>query len=312
MEARIMRSAQRVFDCELVESKREIQAKAHGKLLKGADLVVGDFVIIEESSVTGEYEIISRNQRNSEIFRFISRERKKKTIAANIDYMAIVCSYENPVFKRGLIDRYLLRANQWNCLPIVIFNKFDIAFEKSIKQIEFEKDVLESLEVPYFILSAIDTENHSDDFKRLKEKILNKSLIFLGQSGVGKSSLISSLTDGRVDLKTKAIGKIGKGTHTTTWSEIIDCENFSLVDSPGIRSFSLNDLLAEEVEELFEDLTPLFLQCKFNNCKHEHTSSGCAVYNHESPVVQARFESYKRFMAEVSEEAGWLKKKNRG
>ena len=312
MKIRIFRSSQRVFECQDLESKKTLKATAHGNLLKSGDLVVGDIVEAELDQASNQYKIVARCERENTLFRYISRERKNKTIAANIDFAAIVCSFEKPIFKRGLIDRYLLRIKQWGCSPLVIFNKEDIALDKSLKSIEFEKKVLDFLEVPCFCLSAHSPDNCSDQVENLKRIIKDKSLIMLGQSGVGKSSLISMLSDGKVDLKTKEIGKVGKGTHTTTWSEIIDCSNFLLVDSPGIRSFSLNDLLESEVKELFSDLDPYLSQCKFNDCQHNKNSVGCFFQQTDDPIILARFESYLRFIDEVSFEKDWLKKKNRG
>lgn len=314
MKARIYRSAKREFDCKLIESGELIQAKALGNLLKGkASLVVGDYVEISEEN--GEFIITEMVERTSEVFRILVREQKKKVIASNCDLMVILMSVSKPKFKRGIIDRFLVRASQWEIRPIVVFNKMD-EYDPEEFDIVFERDRLKRLGADCYECSAINPDyvpryldkGHSD----LVEALRGRTAIFLGQSGVGKSKTINALAGGEVELKTNAIGKANKGSHTTTWAEMVDLDLFTLIDSPGVRSFSLQDILSENFIEYFPDLEEMSTHCQFNNCSHEEGVKGCAFYQiedeYEAELVFSRLESFWRILDELQVTPDWMKK----
>jgi len=315
MRARVIRSAKREFDCKIMDSGEVVTATALGKLLKKNEtVVVGDFVELSKIEETGEYQISKREERSNEIFRIIIREQKKKVTAANCDLLIILCSVSKPEYKRGLVDRYLVRAHQWQIEPIVIFNKMD-EYTEDLFDIKFETDRLNDLGVKCFETSAKfeDYKNRYLDAgaEELKEYIKGKTSIFLGQSGVGKSKSITSLSDGKVDLKTKNVGKGGKGSHTTTWSEIIECGEFTTIDSPGIRSFSLDDIDPEQLLSYFPDLEEIAVTCKFTNCTHAENAKGCRFWTDYNPetregeLVHSRLDSFKRIYEEISQIPAW-------
>jgi len=307
LNAKIIKSARREFECLILDSGKIINAKAKGSLLnKGDQLVVGDFVKL--SLDQDEYFIQELSPRKNTIFRRIIRENKTKVIASNIDLLAIVCTVSKPEYKRGLIDRYLLRAVQWEVPAIVIFNKMD---EFSEFDIDFEIQRLKPLEVQCFATSAV-----KEDFKyqsipgnlELDEFLKDQTIIFLGQSGVGKSKLISQLSKQDIVLLSKELGSVGKGAHTTTWSELVHLENFEIIDSPGIRTMSIQDVSIDELSTLFPDLEDYFIQCKFKDCHHEENTTGCAFYKNKlDPLVLSRLDSYKRFKREIKEIPEWEK-----
>ena len=248
----------------------------------------------------------------------ITRGKKKKVFAANCDLLAIVTSMSRPTYKQGIIDRFLLRAVQWNIEAIVIFNKMD-EYEEDKKEydIVFESDRLKGLHVESFEISAKYEKNYQNrflprgfcDFKR---KIKGKTTICLGQSGVGKSNSINALTQGKFNLKIHKMGQGGKGTHTTTWSEIIDFDDFSIIDSPGVRSFSLDDLTKGDIDDGFPDLKELMAQCQFNNCTHEKNSKGCAFstlpsHEYRTKLVLSRLKSFHKIKSEVGKNLPWAR-----
>jgi ribosome biogenesis GTPase / thiamine phosphate phosphatase len=314
MRATIFKSHQRVFDCYIEDTKELVQATAKGNLLKGDDtIVVGDYISLSKEA-NGEYFIERIFERNSVIFRQIQRENKKKITAANIDLLVVLMSASKPKFKRGMLDRFLLRAAEWEIPAVVIFNKMDAYKEKDF-DIKFEADRLLPLGVTSYELSAKDSGHErcylAQGRKELLDIIKGKNSIFLGQSGVGKSTLISNLSDGVVDLKTKNIGKAGKGMHTTTWSEMIDLGDFRMIDSPGIRSFSIEDLLEQDFKFLFPDLVDLFPKCEFFDCTHDSTSKGCYFNSleegREKDLIFSRLEAYKKLLDEISAIPDWKK-----
>lgn len=318
-EAKIIRSHQRDFDCSLLDTKEVIKATALGNLLKkGESLVVGDNVMVDQIAETGEYVIKKSGPRKNEIFRILVRESKKKVTAANCDYLVILSSVFKPKFKRGIVDRFLVRAYQWGLEPLVVFNKMDM-YNDELMDVEYEVDRLNRLGVDSFEISALEKDYAPQYLEKgivdLKEKIAGSTSIFVGQSGVGKSQTITALSDGAVELKTKKVGKVGKGSHTTTWSEIVDCGDFYLIDSPGIRSFSLDDIDPIELIEYFPDLHKISTECAFSNCRHFPDNKGCAFYSekydpdeYEGLLVHSRLESFHLFFDEISSTPFWRKK----
>src|SRR4051812_19725112 len=115
IRARIFRSSKRHFDCQREDTKEVVPAMALAALLKEDHMVVGDWVNLSAPSHgSEEYKIESVEARSSAIFRNIPREQKKKVIASNVDVLLVVMSAGKPSFKRGLLDRYLVRSDYWD------------------------------------------------------------------------------------------------------------------------------------------------------------------------------------------------------
>ncbi len=301
------------FLCKIESENKTVSAFAKRTVLRSNQLVAGDNVILEKSDT--EYQIVELIDRASEIFRMNIRERKKRMIAANCDLVLVATSVSKPLYKQGVIDRFTTRSYQWDVPAVVVFNKMD-EFNDDF-DIDFEMRRFENLGIECFEVSAKHPETPTrfgrGSFKDLQSKLVKTQSIILGQSGVGKSKLISSLSDNEVNLVSNEIGKGGKGSHTTTWSEMIDCRTFRIIDSPGIRSFSLDDIIPEELINYFPDLLSISLTCKFNNCQHDASSKGCAFYGGDidpqtADIIQSRLSSYKKILEEISETPVWQKK----
>lgn len=315
LKAKIFRSAKRLFDCKLEDSGQMVQAVAHASVLKQEHPVVGDEVILKLSD-SSQYEIVELLERKNEVYRRIVRENKKKVSAANIDYLVVVTSVSKPDYKPGLIDRYLIRCAQWNIPAVIVFNKMDEFNDQFVLDFELEK--WEKIGAKTFLTSCeenIDKEIAAE-MNNLKEFLKDKTALLVGQSGVGKSRLITTLSDGKVELVSKRLAKkYHKGSHTTTWAEIIDCESFLLVDSPGVRSMAINDISIDELNSLFPDLIQGFEQCKFNNCRHDEGSKGCYFHSldredFDDLIVLDRLDSFCKIRDEVEKIPEWEKNKS--
>ena len=315
VRARIIRSSKRVFDCQIVGSDTIVQAAALRELIKGRDnhIVVGDYVELKESEEA--HTIVSVEERSSEIWRVIPREQRRKVTAANCDYLVIVMSVSRPEFKRGLLDRYLLRGVQWDIPTLVLFNKMD-EFPEGELDLSFESARIEGLGIECFEVSAtedsIEARFGLPTLESFREKLKGKTAIFMGQSGVGKSKLITRISDGKVELESRNLAKVGKGSHTTTWSEIVDCGEFTLIDSPGIRSFAVDDIFREDLERFFPDIFPIMAKCKFRNCDHTPETKGCAFYSddlvgQEREIALSRLDSFLRVRQEILSRPEWKK-----
>ncbi len=318
--ATIFRSAKRTFTCKLdkplADNTLFIEATALGNILKKDDLVVGDRVEVVIGHSDGEFVITNLEERKNEIYRIILREGKKKVTAANVDYLVIVVSATLPAYKAALVDRYLLRSFQWGIPAILVFNKMDEFAEEGDFLKEEEKGYNPLLE-DVIELSAFKGDSYRPRFlkkgiKELKEKIKNKKALFVGHSGVGKSHLISTLTEGHVKLKNQELAKANKGKHTTTWSEIIEYNGYSFIDSPGIRSFSLDDLDPRELIDYFPDLFAIARTCRFSNCQHQlglSDNTGCSFYEYQNDIfLMRRLDSYKQIEEQISTIPFWKNK----
>lgn len=313
---RIFRSSKRQFDCQRDDTKEIISAAALATLLKEDHLVVGDYITLTPPAQAGQDWVIdSVKPRRNEVFRNLPREQKKKVIAANVDVVMIVASIGRPTYKRGLIDRYLLRSDYWNIQSFVVFNKAD-EYDTKEFDLNFEADRLKYLNVECFEVSAINTKYKPrflpQGMSELSQQLEGKTAILVGHSGVGKSRLITELTDGKVELLSGELGKVGKGAHTTTWAELIDAEKFTLIDSPGIRSMSMSDLTQDELEMGFSDIQEFATKCKFTSCSHEENNKGCFFQGldkskREDQLILSRLDSFKRVQEEVANIPDWSK-----
>lgn len=308
MRAQVLQRSIQDFWCRS-EDGEVFSAKITGNLVKRDKIVCGDYVhVLQENS---GFLITEREQRKSEIFRLITRERKKKIIAANCDYQAIVVSCEKPHYKRGLVDRFLMRGKAWGVKSLLIFNKGDLPFSRQL-DLPFEVSRLQNLAVSCFEVSAHDSNYQArflEGIESLRQALTHKTTIFVGQSGVGKSRLISHLLGQRDLLKSDALGKVGKGQHITTAAQLIYHQEFKLLDSPGIRSFSLRDLPSDDVFSLFPDLQEMAQECEYKNCRHLEGDKGCGFLkiSQEDLALQSRLDSYRRFLREAQQIPEWEK-----
>ncbi|MCT4641885.1 MAG: ribosome small subunit-dependent GTPase A [Bacteriovoracaceae bacterium] len=311
IKAKIYRSSKRVFECQIEGTKELVSATALREVVKRSHPVVGDYVHLNKNN--DEYEITEALERSNSIFRRIVRTNKTKHIAANVDLILITASVSKPDYKPFLIDRYLLRATQWEIPVIVIFNKMD-EFDNQF-DLEYEKKKLHSLGVTTFEVSSKFKENETlnKNMDELIALLQGKTAICLGQSGVGKSKLISALSKGEIELLSSRLSKkVDKGAHTTTWAQVVDCNGFEMIDSPGIRSLAIQDISTDELDHLFPDLNIHFHKCKFNNCTHEDHIKGC-YFNTldmdllENQIIMDRLISYMKIKDEVESVPEWDK-----
>lgn len=313
IKAKIFRSSKRVFDCKRNDTGEIVSATVLREVMKKNHPVVGDEILISKSEHSDDFEITEILERENEVFRKIVRTNKKKVIASNVDVILIVSSVSNPKYKPFLLDRYLARAVQWDIPAAIVLNKMD-QYEDDF-ELDFELEKFKALGVKVFMLNSENPndERFREDFLELQGLLNDKTAICLGQSGVGKSKLISALSDGKVELLSSRLAKkIHKGAHTTTWAEIVDCENFLMIDSPGIRSLSLQDISATELPELFPDLGEAFSSCKFTDCKHEDNSKGCFFHtldeeNLGDRIMLNRIYSYLKLKEEIEAIPEWEK-----
>lgn len=226
------------------------------------------------------------------------RDGRMKPVAANIDQIFIVVA-PRPGIQLPLIDRYLLAAEITGIAPTVLVNKLDLL--DAAERDELEQQLEEYRQLGYTILYASTRQHHGLD--ALHAQLNAHTSIFVGQSGVGKSSLINALLPD-ADARIGAISEsTGLGRHTTTTSLLYRLpDEGAIIDSPGIREFGLWDITAEQAFGGFPEFRPLHGQCRFRNCRHRQ-EPGCALHaaveaGHISP---RRLASYHRIVASLND-----------
>lgn len=218
---------------------------------------------------------------------------KMKLIAANIDAMVIVTA-AYPLFSERLIDRYMVAAELLNVKPILLLNKVDLLDGVALAEIQKYLSIYER--IGYSVLySSVYTE---DGLKPLSDELMGKTSVLVGVSGVGKSSIIAALT-GVKDIKIGEVGLAGK--HTTTTTRLYHLpQGGDLIDSPGVREFTLWHLQPEEIMKGFVELHPFLGECKFRNCQH-NSEPGCALLQavEENKISSHRWDSYHEMLQDM-------------
>ncbi len=260
------------------------------------NIVAGDKVIWRAGAEqTGVIE--SRLERHSLLERPDNFGRLK-AVAANIDQMLIVISPE-PSPQPNLIDRYLVAAELMNIRPVLVLNKADLLHPDNEAMIAELLAVYQDL--GYQTCLVVSSRHQAPKLGELPTLINDRTSIVVGQSGVGKSSLINTLLP---DAKL-AVGELssatGEGTHTTTQAKLFHLPSGGqLIDSPGIRDFSLWHIDVQQLQLGFVEIAAQLGHCRFRDCKHEE-EPGCAIQAavDDGLIDEVRFDSYERIKAAI-------------
>jgi ribosome biogenesis GTPase / thiamine phosphate phosphatase len=258
-----------------------------------AEIAVGDLVeVIRRSQDTAVIESV--RPRRSKLSRpDPGKSAQERVVVANVDVIVVVVSVVSPPLHPRLIDRYLIAIRRGGAQAVICVNKTDL-----LHAVELEKELeqlrpYQAVGVPVVRASAHEALGRDE----LREKLKGKVSAFVGHSGVGKSSLLNSL---KPDLKLD-VGSVsavyGRGTHTTTRSTMWDLgDDTRIIDTPGVRSFGLWKLTAEELPWYFPEFSAVG-SCKFRDCGHTH-EPGCSVKAgvDSGMISQERYETYLRIL----------------
>ena len=225
------------------------------------------------------------------------RPKLERVIAVNIDYICIVSSIDSPIFNPFFIDRILIAARQSGAKTIIALNKMDLIDDGNKSALE-DIEYYRTLDVETVMLSA----ENCDGVENLKDIMKGKTSVFVGMSGVGKSSLLNAISPD-LDLKTCETREkaAGRGRHTTVMSTMhyLDDMDLCIIDTPGVREFNLMDVNKEELKYYFPEFVELE-PCRFSNCKHVN-EAGCVVLDkvESGEIYLRRYDSYLRMLDTV-------------
>ncbi len=221
-----------------------------------------------------------------------------KPVAANIDRILIVAALL-PDLTPSIIDRYLVAVEQLNIRPIILINKMDLLDDYNRELVESTVALYRSIGYEVVTLSA----NEKEGIDQVRELIAGHTSVFVGQSGVGKSSLANAILPD-VNIETKIVSTNSRlGQHTTTASRLYRLENGgAVIDSPGIREFAMWHLSQEEILTGFVEFSEFITLCKFRDCSHKN-DPGCALKQaiKDGKVSEVRYLSYLRILQTIDE-----------
>jgi len=256
----------------------------------------GDHVIaeaIDEHSMVVT-EIIPRR---NEFVRADARQRRQG-IAANLDQVLVVVAPEPPP-STDLVERYLVAVHSLGIQPVLILNKSELLQAATSGATGPLGRLDEYRDLGYDVLAT--SCKGEPGIEALRPLLVNRISILVGQSGVGKSSLVNALIPD-LELQTGALSRVtGKGTHTTTTTIMYALNGGGkLIDSPGVWEYGLWEMSRQELESGFTDFAPALGHCRFNDCRHA-SEPDCAVKEsvETGQIRRWRYESYSRLLAQA-------------
>ncbi len=266
-------------------------------------VAVGDKVKVTMQDADDTAFITAVEPRRNYIIRKASNLSKESHIlAANIDGAVLVASLREPATPLTFIDRFLATAEAYNVPATIVINKCDTWDDDDRELAEAIKYLYTSIGYPTLLTSA----TTGAGIEELKAALGSKIMLFAGNSGVGKSSLINTLIPG-LHLRTGAVSDTHHtGTHTTTFSEmhfLPDAAGGAIIDIPGVKGFGTIDFDAAQVSHYFPEIFKFSENCRYNNCTHTH-EPGCAVREalEQQLIAQSRYTSYLSILDDSSED----------
>lgn len=213
---------------------------------------------------------------------------KEHVIAVNIDQIVIIMSVKEPEFKSGLLDRYLVVAEKNHLKASICLNKIDLMVANHFDEIA---RWYTNMDYPFYFTSAKTNQGLLDFKSILKDKVS----ILVGQSGVGKSSLVKKI-EPDLDLKVKETSqKTRKGRHATSHVELFPLHlGGYLIDTPGVRELGLWDIYKNELKEYFVDFHPYKDLCQFADCMHLKEPECAIKYAvDQGKIFRSRYSNYR-------------------
>lgn len=251
-------------------------------------VVTGDIVRVEPHG-SNQGWIVRIEPRSSELCR--TSKNRRHVIASNIDQILLVTSAAEPSIKPNLIDRILATAEQNHIDAAICINKCDLIAPEKLQPLI---GTYSQLGYKVFMLSA----SEGWGMEHLQAWVQGKSSAVIGQSGVGKSSLLNHLMPG-LSQRVQAVSlENQKGKHTTTTAEWFRIDpQTSIIDTPGVRQFQLWDVVPAELTGLFRDIRPFASHCRYPDCSHHHEDI-CAVKDAvaDGRLDPRRYESYLQIL----------------
>ena len=288
-----VKSEGKFYDCR-IKGKFRIQG------IKSTNpIAVGDKVLFKIEPHKGKgFGLINEIEprQNYIVRKSVNLSKQIHIIASNIDQVFLMITLKTPSTSPAFIDRFLVTAKAYEITAVLIFNKIDIYSSSEMKEMISLKSTYEQIGYTCYEVVA----NDVNTLGAIKEKMFQKVSMFSGHSGVGKSTLVNTLSPD-LDLKTGDVSlKHDQGQHTTTYAEMFDLDTGGkIIDTPGIKGFGVVNIEREELSRYFIEFYLLIEDCKFNNCMHKNEPQ-CAVKTalENGEIAKSRYKSYLQLLEE--------------
>lgn len=288
-EGQIVKALSGYYYVQEKETNKIWQCRARGVFKKrGIHPLVGDFVFFEPST-HDEGTVTEIGARKNELIR---------PPISNVDQALLIFSVDEPEFSSILLDKFLVHIEKARIKPIICLSKSDL----SISPLEEYPEIKVYEQVGYTLLMT--SSFTKDGIPEIEKYLMNKTTVFAGQSGVGKSSLLNTI-DPTLELETKEIStRLGRGRHTTRHVELISLPHGGVVaDTPGFSQLDFSAIEPEELSSLFIEFEDYSSQCKFRGCMH-HNEPKCVVKKavEDGEIAAHRYKHYLQFLDEITQE----------
>jgi ribosome biogenesis GTPase / thiamine phosphate phosphatase len=262
---------------------------------KKSEVAVGDRVEYQSTSAD-QGVIVAIGERRNLLYR--SDQFKSKLFAANLDQLLIVLATE-PHFSEDLLGRALVAAEANDLKPLIVLNKIDVE-----PALPLARQRLERYRALGYTVLELSVKGQPEAAREaLAEHLHDHQTILLGQSGMGKSTLVNLLIPDAEAATREISTALNSGRHTTTFTRLYRLpEGGALIDSPGFQEFGLYHLTEGKLERAFPEFRPLLAHCRFYNCHHLH-EPGCAILEaiDQGRIAPERQALYAQLMHEISQ-----------
>ncbi|MHA6486595.1 ribosome small subunit-dependent GTPase A [Bacillus cabrialesii] len=275
---------------ESEDSDKVVQCRGRGIFRKNKITpLVGDYVVYQAENDKEGY-LLEIKERTNELIR---------PPICNVDQAVLVFSAVQPSFSTALLDRFLVLVVANDIQPIICVTKMDLIEDQDTKDtIQAYAEDYRNIGYDVYLTSSKDQDTLVDIIPHFKDK----TTVFAGQSGVGKSSLLNAISP-ELGLRTNEISEhLGRGKHTTRHVELIHTSGGLVADTPGFSSLEFKDIEEEELGYTFPDIREKSSSCKFRGCLHLKEPK-CAVKQavEDGKLKQYRYDHYVEFMTEIKD-----------
>ncbi|MCY9093611.1 ribosome small subunit-dependent GTPase A [Bacillus inaquosorum] len=275
---------------ESEDSDKLIQCRGRGIFRKNKITpLVGDYVVYQAENDKEGY-LLEIKERTNELIR---------PPVCNVDQAVLVFSAVQPSFSTALLDRFLVLVEANDIQPIICITKMDLIEDQDTQDaIQAYAQDYRKIGYDVYLTSSKDQDSLADIIPHFQDK----TTVFAGQSGVGKSSLLNAISP-ELGLRTNEISEhLGRGKHTTRHVELIHTSGGLVADTPGFSSLEFTDIEEEELGYIFPDIREKSSSCKFRGCLHLKEPK-CAVKQavEDGELKQYRYNHYVEFMTEIKD-----------
>ncbi len=306
-KGRVIQSTGKWYKVHLSDTGEIVQSRLPGKFrLRGMKqtnpIAVGDMVdVIIQDDESGLIDEI--HDRFNKITRQATHGKKGEHIlVSNVDQAFVVQAVDQPKFRTGFIDRFLVTCEAYDVKPKIILNKIDLGTDELAPEVAMVMDVYEGLGYQVILTSIFD----QDSLEKLAMLIKDKVSVFIGPSGTGKTSILNHI-EPEIERPVAEVSKFSnKGRHTTTFAELLPLSIGGwIADTPGIREFALVDFEPAELSLYFPEMAERREECKYYNCTHLH-EPGCAVMQawNDGLIAASRYDSYINMIETLDDDKG--------